>query len=98
MVNMENTDLKWIKKHLCKNNTLTEISLPNATDIGSYFLDENRVLTKLDMPKVNKIESPILDNCRSMTEVNLPPKFIHIKDDLLKRSHANIEDNSKENE
>ena len=83
---------------LVENNMLTEISLPNVTNIGSYFLDENRVLTKLDMPKVNKIESPILDNCRSMTEVNLPPKFIHIKNDILKRSHANIEDNSKENE
>ena len=47
------------------------------------------------MPKVNKIESPILDNCRNLIEVNLPPKFVHIKDGLLKRSLANLEEQLK---
>jgi hypothetical protein len=81
-------DLIEIPDHfLCCDFTLKEVSFPNTTHVGNYFLLQNNVIEKIHLPNVEIIYPGFLEYNNSL-KVLLLPKTTHIYSGFLNNNQV----------
>lgn len=64
---------KLMQEAMFKGNTkLTEVDLPNVTQLGAYLFQSCTALKSVNLPKAKNFGTQMFSNCKSLTEVHLP--------------------------
>jgi hypothetical protein len=64
---------KLTQESMFKGNAkLTEVDLPNVTQLGAYLFQSCTALKSANLPKAKNFGTQMFSNCKSLTEVHLP--------------------------